>query len=453
MPLTLLPPDGDLELGSKPAPTGSAQLSRAERNIRWLEKFILVPDGKSVGQPLRLPEFMRDDLIAIFDNPYGTRRAIISRGRKSGKTLECAALVLLHLCGPEARQNSQLYSAAMSRDQAALIFDHARKMVQLSRTLREVVHVRDSAKELLCPELGTFYKALSADSTTAMGKNPSLVIFDELGQVRGPRFSLYEALETATGAQEDPLSVIVSTQAPTDQDLLSTLIDDAKTGADARVVLRLDTAPMHLDPFSEEAIRYACPALDLFMNKREVLAMAEDARRMPSRESEFRNLVLNQRVEASSPYVNPRLWNFCNAPVAEFGGRECFGGLDLSEANDLTALCLICRINGIWHVRPTFWLPQEGIHERSRVDRVPYDQWAQEGWLELTPGNSISYEVIARRLRHVFEHYSVRKIAFDRWNFRHLKPWLAQAGFSEQMISERWVEFGQGAQSMSPALR
>ena len=62
MPLTLLPPDdGRLDLGSKPAPTGSAQLSRAERNIRWLEKFILVPDGKSVGQPLRLPEFMRDD--------------------------------------------------------------------------------------------------------------------------------------------------------------------------------------------------------------------------------------------------------------------------------------------------------------------------------------------------------------------------------------------------------
>jgi phage terminase large subunit-like protein len=181
--------------------------------------------------------------------------------------------------------------------------------------------------------------------------------------------------------------------------------------------------------------------------------MAEDARRMPNRESEFRNLVLNQRVEASSPFVKPRLWNSCNAPVAEFEGRECFGGLDLSEANDLTALCLICRISGIWHVRPTFWLPQEGIHERSRADRVPYDQWAQEGWLELTPGNSISYEVIARRLRHVFEHYSVRKIAFDRWNFRHLKPWLAQAGFSEQMISERWVEFGQGTQSMSPALR
>jgi phage terminase large subunit-like protein len=186
-------------------PPSAVTLTRAERNCRWLEKFILVPDGKLVGQPLRLPDFFRDDIVAIYDNEFGpTRRAIISRGRKSGKTLECAALVLLHLCGPEARRNAQLYSAAMSRDQASLIFDHARRMIQLSPTLRDVVHVRDSAKELLCPDLGTFYKALSADSTTAMGKNPSLVIFDELGQVRGSRFSLFEALENGNRRTRGP---------------------------------------------------------------------------------------------------------------------------------------------------------------------------------------------------------------------------------------------------------
>ena len=396
---------------------------------------------------------MRADFTAIYDNPHGTRRAIISRGRKNSKTCECAFIVLLHLCGPEAKTNSQLYSCAQSRDQAAVLFDYARKMIAISPPLRDVVHIRDAAKELFCPELGTLYKALSAESTTAMGRNPSLIIHDELGQVRGPRFSLYEAMELATAAQADPLSIIISTQAATDGDLLSILIDDAKSGADSRTALRLDSAPLHLDPFSEEAIRAANPAFDLFMNRREVFGMAEDARRMPSREAEYRNLVLNQRVEASTPFVKPVLWNACNGPVADFEGHECFAGLDLSEANDLTALVLICRINGIWHIRPTFWLPQEGIHDRARTDRVPYDLWADQGFLELTPGNSVSYEYVARELRRLFERFSIRKIAFDRWNFRHLKPWLLQAGFSEQSISDHWVEFGQGAQSMSPALR
>lgn len=435
------------------AASASVQRSRAETNIRWCEKFLHLPDGKHVGEKLKLPEFMKEDFRAIYNNPYGTRHAIISRGRKNAKTCECAFIVLLHLCGPEAKTNSQLYSCAQSRDQAALLFDYAAKMIRISPVLRDVVHIRDAAKELMCPELGTLYKALSADSTTAMGRNPVLTVHDELGQVRGPRFALFEAMETATGAQQDPLTIVISTQAPNDGDLLSILIDDGKSGADGRTVLRLDTAPMHLDPFSEEAIAAACPALNVFMNKREVLAMAEDARRMPSREAEFRNLVLNQRVEASSPFVKPALWNACNSPVADLEGRECFAGLDLSEANDLTALVLICRIDGIWHVRPVFWLPAEGIHDRARTDRVPYDLWHEQGFLELTPGSSVSYEYVARELRRVFERYSIHKIAFDRWNFRHLRPWLLQAGFSEQMISERWVEFGQGSQSMSPALR
>jgi phage terminase large subunit-like protein len=130
---------------------------------------------------------MRDDLYAIYDNEFGpTRRAIISRGRKSAKTTECAFLLLLHLCGPEAKANSQLYSCAQSRDQAALLFDYASKIVRISPTLREVVHIRDAAKELVCTELGSRFKALSADAVTAMGRNPSFTVFDELGQQRAP---------------------------------------------------------------------------------------------------------------------------------------------------------------------------------------------------------------------------------------------------------------------------
>ena len=214
------------------------QLTRAERNIAWCEKYIRIPEGKFVGQPLKMADFMKDDFRAIYDNPHGTRRAIISRGRKNAKTTESAMILLLHLAGPEAKHNSQLFSAARSRDQAAILFALAAKMVRMSPDLNSVITVRDSGKQLFCGELGTLYRALSAEAATAYGLSPVLVVHDELGQVKGPRDSLYEALETATAAQEQPLSIIISTQAPTDADLLSTLIDDAKTGADPRVVLR-----------------------------------------------------------------------------------------------------------------------------------------------------------------------------------------------------------------------
>jgi phage terminase large subunit-like protein len=431
-----------------------APQSRSERAILWCEAHLRIPEGKFVGQPMKLAPFMREDFRQIFDNPHGTRRAIISRGRKNAKTVETAMLMLLHLVGPEAAPNSQLFSAARSRDQAAVLFSWAAKMVRLSPTLSPVLIVRDTAKEIECPELGSKYKALSAEASTAFGLSPRFVAHDELGQVKGPTDGLYDALETATAAQDNPLTVIISTQAATDGDLLSILIDDAKTGADPRTVLRIDTAPNDLDPFTEEALRAANPAYDHFMNKREVLDMMEQARRMPSRQSEFENLVLNRRVEASSPFVSSGVWKACAKPVAdEVDGLPLFGGLDLSEVSDLTAFVGLTPADD-WDVHPTFWLPSSGLADKARADRVPYDIWHRDGWLMTTPGATVDYEFVAGFLMDLCERADVRKVAFDRWNWRHLRPWLAKAGFGEAQLEGDEAIFepmGQGFQSMSPA--
>lgn len=407
---------------------------------------------------MRLAPFMKDDFRAIYDNPNGTRRAIISRGRKNAKTTECAMILLLHLCGPEAKANSQLFSAAQSREQAAVLFALAAKMVRMSPTLSPFVGIRDTAKQLYCDDLGTLYRALSADASTAFGLSPVLTIHDELGQVKGPKSQLYEALETATAAQEEPLSIIISTQAPTDADLLSVLIDDAKRDRNPRVVLRFQSADPDLDPFSVEAIRQANPAFDLFMNQEEVLEMAEDARNMPSRQPEFENLVLNKRVDMNAPFVSQLVWKGCGvAPVVEeFKDLPVYGGLDLSEVSDLTALVLVAPVEGIWHVKPTFWLPGQGLVEKSRHDRVPYDLWAKQRHLITTPGKTVDYEYVAEHLRGLFDQLDIRKIAFDAWNWRHLKPWLLKAGFTEDQLEGDYAAFEQmrqGFQTMSPALR
>lgn len=424
-------------------------MTRAERNIAWCEAHIRIPEGKYVGQPLKMAEFMKDDFRAIFDNPHGTRRAIISRGRKNAKTVETAMLMLLYLVGPEAAPNSQLYSAARSRDQASILFNLAAKMVRMNPELAEYVAIKDSAKELVVEALGSKYKALSADAATAYGFSPRFLAHDELGQVRGPRDALYEALETATAAQDNPLSIVISTQAPTAADLLSLLIDDALTGADPRTVVRLQTAPMDADPFSEEAIRAANPAFDVFMNQQEVLGMAAAAKRMPTRQAEYQNLVLNQRVEARSPYVTQAVWQENAAEPAPLDGLTVYCGLDLSSVSDLTALV---AVSDEGDVHCNFWLPEEGLEDKARQDRVPYDLWRAQGFLTATPGRAIEYEYVAHYLRDLFDRCNVRAMAFDRYNMRFLKPWLERVGFTEEELA-RFVEFGQGFISMSPALR
>jgi phage terminase large subunit-like protein len=209
-----------------------------------VQKHCRIPEGKDVGKAVRLRSWQKADLRKIYDNPAGTRTAILSFGKKNAKTSLAAFLLLLHLCGPEAKPNTQLPSTAQSKEQAAVLFKLAAKIVRMSPTLNPVLTVRDTVKEIYCRELGTLYKALSADASTAHGLSPVFAVHDELGQVRGPVSELYTAIENAMGAHEAPMSLIISTQAPTDNDLLSRLIDEALSEVDPRVVISLYTADL-----------------------------------------------------------------------------------------------------------------------------------------------------------------------------------------------------------------
>jgi phage terminase large subunit-like protein len=421
---------------------------RAKRNIAWIEQYCKIPDGKLVGQNVRLTPEQKYWIRRIYDTP--TRMYILSIGRKNAKTAFVAMLLLLHLVGPEARRNSQLFSDAQSREQAAILFAYAAKMVRMSPDLSMYVTVRDSTKQLYCPDLGTLYRALSAEASTAYGFNPAFAVHDELGQVVGPRSELYEALETAAGAQEEPLSLVISTQAPNDADLLSMLIDDALAENDPRVKVDLYTAPLELDPFSDKAIRAANPHFDVFMNRTEVRAQAEAARRMPSREAAFRNLVLNQRVTLVNAFVSRTIWERGSEPIDEalFALRPVYSGLDLSARNDLTSRVDVARDDdGCWHVRPLFYAPQIGCVERAHRDRAPYDVWAREGFITLTPGATVDYKVVADDLCELQDDADLRSIAFDRWRMDVLKAELARAGRELPL-----AEFGQGFRDMTPAL-
>jgi phage terminase large subunit-like protein len=103
--------------------------------------------------------------------------------------------------------------------------------------------------------------------------------------------------------------------------------------------------------------------------------MAADAKRMPAREPAYRNLILNMRVEASSPSVTPAQWRACSGAPLDLTGRDVVAGLDLSETRDLTVLVLVGTDirDGSWHAVPTFWLPSEGLYDKARSDRIPYD--------------------------------------------------------------------------------
>ena len=430
-------------------------LTRGQKVIVWIETYCRVPEGRDVGKPVRLRSWQKRDILKIYDNPHITRRGILSFARKNGKTALAAFLLLVHLVGPEAMPNSQLVSTAKTRDQAALLFELAAKMVRMSPELFEYIGIRDHSKHLYCTDLGTVYRALSSDGKSNLGGSPVFAVHDELGAVKGPRSELYSAVETGMGAHENPLSIVISTQAPTDADLLSVLIDDAIAGHDPTVICSLYTTPLEENPFLVKSIRLSNPAYGDFLNSKELKKLAADAKRMPSNEPSYRNLNLNQRVDADAVFVSRTVWKENGGTPAMFedwGDAPVYGGLDLSATTDLTALTLMADIKNEWHVHPTFWLPDDDLADRAKADRVPYDTWKQQGFLQTTPGRTVEYAWVAAQLRKVFDQCNIRQIGFDRWNWKFLRPWLIEVGFKDHEL-EKFVEFGQGYASMSPALR
>lgn len=421
-------------------------MSRAAAVIEFIETLCLVPEGAGVGQPMVLAEFQRQFIRDVYDNTAGTRRAFLSLARKNGKTGLIAALLLAHLVGPEAVRNSQIVSGAMSRDQAALVFGLASKMVGLSPVLSEVVRIVPSGKRLIGLPLNVEFRALAADGKTAHGLSPVLAILDEVGQVRGPQSDFVDAITTSQGAHAEPLLLVISTQAASDADLLSVWLDDARVSADPRIVCHLYAAPDDADLLDRSAWKAANPALGLFRSEDDLREQMKQAQRMPSMENTARNLLLNQRVSTEAPFVSPDVWKSCAADPLPFDG-PVFGGLDLSARNDLTALVLVGKVDGVWQVQPHFWTPQKGLHDRARRDRAPYDVWHQQGLLRTTPGASVDYEAVARDVAEILDGLDVQAIAFDRWRMDVMQREMERLGLALPL-----VPFGQGFKDMSPAL-
>jgi phage terminase large subunit-like protein len=424
-------------------------VTRGEKVIAFIERLCPTPEGKLVGKPMKLDPFQKRFILEVYDNPHGTRIGILSIARKNGKSALIAGIMLAHLVGPEARLNSQIVSGARSRKQAAVVFNLAAKMVQLSERLRKIVRIVPSGKTLHGLPMNTEYQALAAEAGTAHGLSPVLAIHDEMGQVRGEFDAFIEAIETAQGAYDDALQLIISTQAPNDADMLSIRIDDAKRSGDPTIVCHVYAAPEDAELTDPKAWEAANPALGTFRSLVEITNKAAEAARMPSVENSFRNLYLNQRVTRHTPFVSPSIWKACSGPVdlEVFQRNPVYGGLDLSLTTDLTALVLIAQEDGVWHILPTFWTPEATLVDRSKRDRSPYDAWVRDGFMEATPGPAVEYGFVARDIARITEGMDVRKIAFDRHRMKTL-----QAELDRLDVTLPFEEFGQGFVSMAPAI-
>lgn len=425
-----------------------------DRIIAFAES-LPITSGKLAGTPMVLRDWQKDFVRGVYgpqrDGRRLVRTALLSLPRKNGKTQLAAMLALAHLCGPCAEMRGQVYSAASDRNQASLIFREMTAVIDRTPWMVDRLNVRSFNKLIEDDETGSTYEALSSDARKAHGLSPSFVVCDEVAQWRGR--DLYDNLTSGMDAREEPLCVVIGTQAASDENLMSELVDYAQRVNDGDVEDEtfhgvVYAAPEDADPWSEETW-YACnPALGDFKDIVGMKAQADQAQRIPARVGPFRNLHLNQRVDAEVRFLAREDWMACGGPVDPVAlyGRPCYAGLDLSSTSDLTASVLYFPEDG-GAVVPFFWLPRENVRLLEDTARVPYRAWQDEGLIELTPGRAVDYHFVVRRLAQVAADYDLKGIAYDRWGIKNFQRILAEEGVELPL-----VEWGQGWKDMAPAI-
>jgi phage terminase large subunit-like protein len=265
------------------------------------------------------------------------------------------------------------------------------------------------------------------------------VLFDEFSQFGVDR-QLFDVMTTSMGAQKEPLALVISTQAPEDVAVLSELIDYGQSVikgdiSDPTFHLTQYSVPPDADPFDESKWHLANPALGDFRSLDEMRNYAKRAQSLPTMMNAFRNLYLNQRVAMSATFVDEVTWARCAGQIDfdDLEGRSCTAGLDLSSKVDLSSFVLVFD-GDPKIVLPIFWTPRDTMTERSKRDKVPYEKWADLGYIDAVPGNSVDFRFVASRIAELSSIYDIRAIGFDRWRVDVLKTWFDEYGIEIPMV-------------------
>jgi len=421
--------------------------------VRFFELFLKHQKGEMAGRPLALDAWQVEEIIyPLFSQKRkdGTRRyrtAYVEIPRKNGKTT-IAAGVGLYLLFYDNEPGAEVYSAASDREQAAIAFDLARSMVESEPLLQEQAEVY--RRSIVVPSTGSSYKVLSADARSKHGFNAHGVIFDEVHAQ--PNRELYDVLHTSTGARRQPLEFLITTAGIYDPEsiawqlhsyaerVLSGEIDDPS------FLPVIYGAPKSADYRDKKVWAAANPGMGISVKADYLAAEAKRAEEEPSYENTFRRLHLNQWTEQVTRWIKKEEWAKCGGDIPDLSGRPCFPALDLSTTTDISSLALDfppLSDDELHYLLTYFWCPENKVRKASLTDRVPYDAWVRDGYMEATPGDVIDYGFIRKRVNELSKKYKFGPFAYDPWNAMQLALQLGdEDGFT-------MVEHRQGFVSMN----
>ena len=435
-------------------PTSHYDKKKADRAVTFIENLCHTK-GKWAGTPFWLLPWQEQLIRDIFGivKPDGNRQfrtAFVEICKKVGKS-ELAAAVALYLLYADNEPSAEVYGAAADRQQASIVFDVAKQMVEMSPALMKRSKLMAATKRIVNYGNAGYYQVLSAEVGGKHGFSVSGLVFDEIHTQ--PNRQLYDVLtKGSSDARQNPLHFIITTAGNDRHSIAFELHTKAVDILEGR---RVDPTFYPVvyglkddEDWEDEANWYKVnPSLGYTVDIERLRDAYREAKQNPADEITFKWLRMNMWVSSTTAWIPDAIYMRGNEPIDmdALEGRDCYAGLDLSSTGDITALVLMFPPRDMtekYIVLPFFWVPEDTIPRRVKANSVPYDVWEKQGYILATEGNVIHYDFIEKFIYDLAEKYHILEIAVDRWNATQMIQNLEGEGFTI-------VPFGQGFSSMS----
>lgn len=436
-------------------PTSHYDKKKADRAVTFIENLCHTK-GKWAGTPFWLLPWQEQLIRDIFGivKPDGNRQfrtAFVEICKKVGKSELAAAAVALYLLYADNEPSAEVYGAAADRQQASIVFDVAKQMVEMSPALMKRSKLMGATKRIVNYSNAGYYQVLSAEVGGKHGFSVSGLVFDEIHTQ--PNRQLYDVLtKGSSDARQNPLHFIITTAGNDRHSIAYELHTKAVDILEGR---RVDPTFYPVvyglkddEDWEDEANWYKVnPSLGYTVDIERLRDAYREAKQNPADEITFKWLRCNMWVSSTVAWIPDAIYMRGNEPIDmdALAGRDCYAGLDLSSTGDITALVLIFPPRDEeekYVLLPYFWIPEETIPRRVKANSVPYDIWEKQGYIMSTEGNVIHYDFIEKFIVDLSEKYHILEIAVDRWNATQMIQNLEGEGFTI-------VPFGQGFSSMS----
>nr|WP_277819192.1 terminase TerL endonuclease subunit [Pseudoroseomonas vastitatis] len=382
--------------------------------------------------------FVFANLFGFVERGTTTRRfrqAVVYVPRGNGKTT-FAAPIALYLSFIEGEGGAEGYAAAVTRDQACILFDAAQQMVRRSPEFRQAFGVAERANAIYQEHTASRFVPVSSDAKSLDGLNVTVAVCDELASHRTAL--VYDVLLTAMGKRRHPLLLSISTATGNHSGIGRQMWDYAVRvleglQQDERLFALIYTADEADDPWDESTWIKANPSWGQAVQPDAIRAIMRQARNNPAQEAAAKTRHLNIWVGADEALFSTRAWKACADPgltLDSMAGRDCHVAVDLAATIDLTAVALV------FPGRDPEGKPHYDVFARCYLNEAAvlearnpsYPGWAAEGWLTVTPGNETDMQAVEDDLRSLAERFRVRSLAFDPWQARQMRQSLAADG-------------------------